>query len=142
LGHANQLNSTPFLRDDLLRERSHKARLILRRLEKEANLFAESLLLPSTFFTVYIDCIRKKVGIEDRGHGYIFVDDQPCNYIPYNELMDNVSNFFEVSKQAIEYKLRRLNKLSDCRNSAEAKLSDLTQLFPNKTPANQTADGG
>lgn len=58
---------------------------------------------------------RENAGICDKGHGYIFVDHQPCNYTPFNDVLLELSSYFEVSKQAIEIKLKRMKLLTDQR---------------------------
>lgn len=85
------------------------------RLERQANEFASALLLPSLVFIERARELRSSLQIQDRGHGFIFVDDQPCNYAPYNELLFELSEHFEVSKRAIEIRLKRMGWLNDHR---------------------------
>jgi hypothetical protein len=89
------------------------------RLEFQANAFSSSLLLPSDVFHVAVAVGRSRFDIKDRGHGYIFVDDQPCNFVPYDDLLSDLSQYFEVSKQAIEIKLKKSGLLNDRRQGRE-----------------------
>jgi Zn-dependent peptidase ImmA (M78 family) len=84
-------------------------------MERQANRFASHLLLPSFSFATKVSELRDTFGIKDRGHGYIFVDDQPCNYSPYNDFLSELSLHFETSKQAIEIRLNQMGLLNDRR---------------------------
>jgi Zn-dependent peptidase ImmA (M78 family) len=90
------------------------------RLEIQANIFASDLLLPAQMFRMKIDEYRRYLGIVDKGHGYIFVDDQPCNYELYIPLLSALSSYFEVSKRAVEIKLKRMGLLKDQRRKLES----------------------
>lgn len=97
------------------------------RLEYQANTFSSNLILPDEFFIKKTAQFRHLLEISDRGHGYIYVDDQPCNSIVYDELLKALSNYFEVSKQAIQIKLKSLGMLTDQRERNQG--SSLMQVF-------------
>lgn len=85
------------------------------RIEHQANLLASELLLPNRNFLSELDIHRNHLGIFDRGHGYIFVDDQPVNMLDFRQLILALSSYFDVSGQAIEVKLKRMGLLNDQR---------------------------
>ena len=117
LGHGEIIRSDAVLMEDLLHVSSSSKTSALNRLEAQANLFAAELLLPRKQFTTQIEYLRKVHDIHDRGHGYIYVDDQPCNYAPYHELLGTVKTHFGVSKQAIEIRLLQFGMLADSRRA-------------------------
>ena len=87
------------------------------RLEIQANIFASELLLPAKTFWPKVQEFRDRVGIQDRGHGYIFVDDQVCNSISFNQFLMFLSDYFNVSKKAIEVRLKNEKLLTDHRQN-------------------------
>ena len=115
LNHGRFLRSETVLERDLLADSEKANSFNLERLEIQANAFASHLLLPKDFFVQKVAQFRRNLDIRDRGHGYIFVDNQPCNYQPYGVLLSNLSSHFDVSKQAIEIKLNKLRMLTDRR---------------------------
>lgn len=115
LGHANYLYSDSIIEHDLLLDAQSESAFNFDRLEYQANFLASELLLPYDDFLTSVEALRLKFGIYDRGFGYIFVDDQKCNYAPYNQLMLLLSNHYEVSSQAIEIRLKRMGLLTDRR---------------------------
>ncbi|MBX3596546.1 MAG: ImmA/IrrE family metallo-endopeptidase [Rhizobiaceae bacterium] len=115
LGHGRYLRFETIAEEDLLVASEKPDDCDYGRLEYQANTFAAELLLPDQFFLHRTSQIRRDLEFKDRGHGYIFVDDEYWNYIPYNELISRLSTYFEASKQAIEYKLKRSNLVTDHR---------------------------
>lgn len=124
LGHERFLRSETIIAPDLFADGEATSSFNYGRLEFQANFFASELLLPSQLFETKTRQIRNAVGILDRGHGFIFVDNQPCNYGPYNALLSNLSFYFKVSSQAIEIKLKRMEWLIDGRRG----LGDLSGI--------------
>ncbi|MDB4559003.1 ImmA/IrrE family metallo-endopeptidase, partial [Amylibacter sp.] len=88
--------------------------------ESQANKFSSEFLLPAEMFAKQLAVRRSRLGIQDRGHGYLFVDDQSCNYLPYNQLLSDISDYFKVSKQVIEIRLRNYGLLNDQRYKAKS----------------------
>ncbi|MEQ8440466.1 MAG: ImmA/IrrE family metallo-endopeptidase [Alphaproteobacteria bacterium] len=115
------LNHDQYLRSEFIVERDltvcdeTEESFNYERLEHQANLFASYLVLPEEAFLRKTAEFRMLFGIEDRGHGYIYVDNQPCNYESYNLLLQGLSSYFEVSKQAIEIRFKKNGMLSDQR---------------------------
>lgn len=115
LSHGRYLHSDSIIEQDLIMDTQSNDDFNYARLEYQANIFASEVLLPFQEFRTYVDALRLHFGIYDRGFGYIFVDDQHCNYTLYNAMMFELSNHFDVSKYAIEVRLKRMGLLTDNR---------------------------
>lgn len=115
LRHDRYLLSETIVESDLLIGIGTDSIFNCERLEFQANAFGSELLLPEEMFRAKINEYRIDLDIKDRGHGYIFVDDQACNISTYYQLLSNLSSEFEVSKQAIEIKLKKMGRLTDHR---------------------------
>ena len=126
LAHGRYLRSEDILERDLLIGIESRTEFNYERLELQANLFAAALLLPTKFFLKDVEKLVVRLGLgnnlRDRQRPYIFVDDQPCNFEPYNQLLVVLSTIFEVSKTAVEIKLKRLDLLTDQRKPNAASL--------------------
>ncbi|MGS0646011.1 ImmA/IrrE family metallo-endopeptidase [Komagataeibacter melomenusus] len=122
LKHQQYLSSENIIERDLLINKEMDANFNLERLEYQANSFSSNLILPDDFFKFKTAQFRNFLDIRDRGHGYIFVDDQPCNYTIYEQLLANLSSHFEVSKQAIQIKFKHLGMLNDQRKRSQPSL--------------------
>lgn len=120
LRHDRYLRSETIVERDLLINSAKKKSFNYDWLEFQANAFASELLLPNNIFRIRISEFRADLDIRDIGHGYIFVDDQPCNYEPYSQLLSKLSSYFEVSKQAVEIKLKKMRMLTDQRKRRES----------------------
>ncbi|TBY80626.1 ImmA/IrrE family metallo-endopeptidase [Rhizobium leguminosarum] len=120
LNHDRYLRSEMIVEQDLFADIEARDVFNYERLEFQANAFASSILLPGDVFRVAVDVGRSRFDIQDRGHGYIYVDDQPCNFAPYDDLLSDLSQYFEVSKQAIEIKLKKSGLLNDRRRGRES----------------------
>lgn len=112
LRHGAYLSSETIIERDLLIKETDQS-LNYERLEYQANTFSSNLILPDEFFIMKTAEFRHYLGITNRGHGYIFVDNQPYNYVVYDQLLLCLSNYFEVSKQAIQIKFKSLGMLTD-----------------------------
>ncbi|MBU2999178.1 ImmA/IrrE family metallo-endopeptidase [Roseovarius nubinhibens] len=119
LRHDNYLYSDSIIENDLLVDAQSDGALNYERLESQANIFASELLLPERDFQVSVQALRVYHGTVNKGFGYIFVDDQPCNYEPYNLMISALSNHFEVSKQAIEIRIKKMGLVQDDRANKE-----------------------
>lgn len=115
LKHGRFLRSETIVERDMLVEIEAQARLNLQRLELQANKFASYLLLPEGIFRLAVSKFRDYLGMRDIGFGYIFVDGQADNYRDYLKLLAALSSYFNVSKQAIENRLKGLNMVNDKR---------------------------
>ena len=117
LGHDYYLRSESIVERDLFADLDTEDTFNYERLEHQANLFASALLLPDKQLRLAVEALRLHLKIYDRGFGYIFVDDQPCNYTPYNQILSGLSVHFGVSKRAIEISLKRAGLVADERRT-------------------------
>lgn len=132
LFHEQYLRSEAIIERDLFITSEKADSFNYERLEYQANAFCAELILPDKSFLQKTEEIRRDLDIKDRGHGYIFVDDQPCNCFPYEELLARLSTYFRVSKQAIEVKFKREKMVTDQRrkNNNPATLRFFSDLIP------------
>jgi Zn-dependent peptidase ImmA (M78 family) len=129
LNHQLYLASESVIESDLRIVSEREDGFNYERLEFQANSFASNLILPDEIFIRKTAEFRNLLGITDRGHGYIFVDDQPYNYQIYDQLLTQLLTYFEVSKQAIQYKLQKLGMLTDQRSIRASQLGDVGKLL-------------
>ncbi|TCP80792.1 restriction endonuclease [Rhizobium sp. PP-CC-2G-626] len=113
LGHGRYLLSETVIEQDLLRVSGSNKDFDYSRMEVQANLFASELLLPELAFRHATSIARAAKEIRDRSFGYIFVDDQPVNYVPYNKLVWYLSQLFLTSEEAVEIRLKSLGLVTD-----------------------------
>ncbi len=120
LQHGQVLASETTIKDDLTLGTGEADQSdILRKLEIQANLLASSLLLPKDHFIEKADEFRINIyGAQNRGHGYIFVDDQPDKISNFSYLLDELSNYFGTSRKASEIRLKKLLPINDMRSSS------------------------
>lgn len=118
LNHDKYLHSESIIERDLIVDTETDDTFNYERLEYQANLFGSMILLPEKQFRHAVEALRQELNISDRGFGYIFVDDQPCNYAPYNQMLSALSDHFGASKQAIEIRLKRAGLLTDERGKS------------------------
>lgn len=85
----------------------------IERMEWQANKFASSLLLPQKPFIEAFMEIVDEIGLADRGHGYLYLDDQICNLENYYKVTTYLMKIFKVSRQAVKYRLLNLGLLND-----------------------------
>lgn len=128
LKHHFYLASESVVENDLRITSEKEHSFHYERLEFQANSFASNLILPDEMFKRKTAEFRRMLGITDRGHGYIFVDDQPQNYQSYEQLLTQLLTYFEVSKQAIHVKFNSLGMLTDQRTRRASSLPDLGKL--------------
>ncbi|MBY3143971.1 ImmA/IrrE family metallo-endopeptidase [Rhizobium laguerreae] len=119
LDHEQYLRSETIIERDLFITKEKPSSFNYERLEYQANAFSAELILPDDVFLRKTAHFRRDLDFRNIGHGYIFVDNQPCNYVPYEELLSRLSTYFEVSKQAIEVKFKKAKMLTDSRKRNE-----------------------
>ena len=122
LRHDKYLRAESIVERDLFANLDTEDTFNYERLEYQANLFASELLLPDNHLRLAVQELRENQQVQDKGFGYIFVDDQPCNYLPYNQILVELSGHFGVSKKAIEIRLKRTDLVTDKRKTTEAKI--------------------
>lgn len=124
LNHEQYLLAESIIEQDLRITRERRESSSHERLEYQANAFSAELLLPDYEFLKKTAHFRRDLDMRDRGHGYIYVDNQHLNYSIYDELLVRLSNYFEVSKTAIEVKFKKSNMLRDYRNHRPTTVPD------------------
>lgn len=115
LQHDRYLESETIIERDLMVDVQSTQPFNFERLEFQANILASELLLPLSEFMTCVEALRLHLRIYDKGFGYIFVDDQRINYTLYSDLLAALSSHFDVSKQAVEVRLKRLGLVNDKR---------------------------
>lgn len=130
LGHSRYLRSERTIASDLFLQGRAEDETNYKRLEIQANVFAANLILPDGVFRVATDVARQHLDIRDRGHGYIYVDDQPGNLADYEDLLAYLSKYFEASREVVEIKLKTMNLLNDRRTRYHEKISSQVPGVP------------
>ncbi|MBY8917439.1 ImmA/IrrE family metallo-endopeptidase [Nitratireductor sp. L1-7-SE] len=115
LEHDRYLRSEPVIRSDFFKEDENESKFDYDRLEIQANKFASHLLMPDTAFRMKVREIRRTLDLRNRGYGDVYVDDQPGNQQAYWELLNRLSTHFNVSKQAVELRLKNTIGVTDKR---------------------------
>lgn len=87
------------------------------RMEWQANYFASCLLLPQEEFLTDFFVLAHEYDLKDKGHGLLFVDQQPCNQRTFFEVTDLLRLKYDVSRRAVEIRLKRFGLLADARGS-------------------------
>lgn len=77
-------------------------------LEWQADYMAGALLLPTEPFCREFFGLLSKLNLH---HGYLFLDDQPCNKSNFKTVSTELSHLFSVSKKAVQVRLAKLNLL-------------------------------
>lgn len=86
-----------------------------RKLEWQANMFANSLLMPrSEVFSSLANLVRQ-LDIRNFNNGIIYVDHQQCNLHNYNYIVSKLKSEFNVSATIVEIRLKQLRILNDKR---------------------------
>lgn len=94
----------------------------VQRMEWQANRFASCLLLPRESFLTDFFVLAHEYGLEDRGHGLLFVDEQPCNQRIFFSVTDSLRLKYDVSRSAVEIRLKDFGLLNDTRTIVRSKL--------------------
>lgn len=116
LGHDKFLGSESVVKDDLFIGDQLDARNFYRNMEFQANTFASCLLLPVPVLLKKIFDVKTRHEIPKRRHIF-YVDDQPCNIKDYTILINELIEHFQVSKTAVEIRLKKLSFLVDNRKA-------------------------
>ncbi len=112
LDHGRYLIKDVLLTEDLNGESRNKNEFISK-LEFQANYLASCILMPKTPFLEYFLEIYNKLGLTPRGKVFLYNDKQECNKIMVNNVLVGLSRCFNVSKKAVEIRLKDLGILFD-----------------------------
>jgi Zn-dependent peptidase ImmA (M78 family) len=109
LGHGEYLQAENFdVRDIESCETDDLESDMIRRLEWQANRFASSLLLPAQQFIQIAKTKAASMGLKDKGFGLIYRDYQPENERNYMAITSALMSEFDVSRRAVELRLKGL----------------------------------
>jgi Zn-dependent peptidase ImmA (M78 family) len=100
----------------LLRPNGHLGPEIAR-IEYQANYFASCLLMPTENFVGDFRRIAQNLGINDKGFGALYVDNQPCNNENFYRATGVLMKIYEVSRAAVSIRLETLGLLRDVRST-------------------------
>ncbi|PMU20718.1 MULTISPECIES: ImmA/IrrE family metallo-endopeptidase [unclassified Pseudomonas] len=81
----------------------------------QSRFFACCLLMPRQVFNGYFVHLQGELGFKNRGHGPIYLDNQPCNQLLYSEILNEMRIFFSVPKFLVEFRINSLKLLVDAR---------------------------
>jgi hypothetical protein len=128
LGHSNYLAKEYCQEEDFIDIRFDSSLKPVKQLEWQANHFAACLLLPRSNFMADFLSLAEGMGLKDRGHGWLYVDNQPCNVASYHKVVNSLLGKYRVSKSVIKIRLEQFNFLTYRRNDFSG-LSGMTQLL-------------
>ncbi len=114
LGHSRYILSESYFDsiDDF--DRDHSLGISeVSRMELQANSFASNLLLPKKAVLSEFYSWADSKGLNNRGFGYLYLDDQKCNIDNYRNISSHLAKTFLVSKQAVKYRLLSLELLNE-----------------------------
>ena len=93
----------------------------MKRIEYQANIFASSLLMPSVIFKAVTYLTFKK---ENVNRGRLYLDNQFCNQEPFYRVVSQISKIFNVSIQAVKYRMIEFKLLEDTTTNSFRDLLD------------------
>lgn len=112
LDHGRYLIKDTFSNEDMNGE-SRNRNGFISKLEFQANYLASCILMPKKTFVDRFLEIYKKLGLTPRGKVFLYNDKQECNKIMVNNVLVGFSRHFNVSKKAVEIRLKDLGILFD-----------------------------
>lgn len=84
-------------------------------IEWQANQFAACLLMPSDAVLLRLIMWQLSNGISKPGK--VFLDNQPCNKADYTNMITTLSQFFNISKAMMKYRMENLGLIRYCKNN-------------------------
>lgn len=119
LGHSRYIVGEYCEESDfgLLKDPPATSRGSIRRMEWQANCFASCVLLPRVPLATDFLSLARKHGLEDRGFGLLFVDNQKCNLANYYNITNSLRARYLVSRAVIKNRLETLGFLNDTRTT-------------------------
>lgn len=82
----------------------------VKRIEYQANLFASSILMPALMFKAVTHVAFLQNGVN---RGRLYLDNQPCNQELFYNVASQISKKFNVSIQAVKYRMTEFKLLED-----------------------------
>ena len=118
LGHGAFMIREFCNNSDFTLERSSKERgPNIYRMEFQANYLASCLLLPRSSLHHDFSALISELGLLNRGHGLLYLDDQPCNRRNFELVVSKLKQKYGVSRTVVEIRLKELNLVKDARNT-------------------------
>lgn len=118
LGHGKYMSSESCSEENLDIDKPPKITIKdIMKMEFQANYFASSLLLPKEQFVQSFLSVAKEYGVSNRGHGFIYLDSQPCNLDTYYKVTTKLMNKYSVSRTVVKIRLKYLGILCESKNS-------------------------
>lgn len=124
LEHGKYMAKDAFNEEDLSLNRATLQGSAIARLEFQANYFAASFLMPRTNFVKDFQNLSSYLGLVNRGHGALYVDDQPCNTQNFKIITNHLMKYYAVSRKAVAVRLESLDLLKDQRSSASVRANN------------------
>lgn len=115
LGHEQYLLTDTFEGSDEVEVPAILRETDIARLEYQANRFASELLMPQRSFFRQVVLLLKDNDVHDKGHGLIYVDNQPDNLKTFHRICGALAELFDVSFGAAAVRLEQLGVLNDRR---------------------------
>lgn len=114
------------------------------RLEWQANSLASSLLMPRSRFIQDVVEEVKERDMVSRNHGLIYLDEQQVNISNYLSILYSLSSKYNVSLQALNYRLIQLRLLNNQQKSKRVKdvMSRMPLVKSRITSASKMTPGG
>ena len=115
LGHGSYMKAETVDKSDIDKDDVDLGIDDLCHLEWQANYFASCLLLPRD--ALLASAFRQALYMDlwNRGHGLVFVDNQPANIANYFVFTTALMNVFDVSRTTVSIRLTALGLLNDSR---------------------------
>ncbi len=85
----------------------------VRRMEYQANLLASCILMPRQSFIYSFMHVARELDLQDRGFGYLYYDQQPCNVQDFMLATGALMRSFHVSRSAARIRLETLGLLTN-----------------------------
>lgn len=100
-------------------------RVDIKRMEWQANYFASLLLMPTASVVRDLADLAQKHDLKDRGHGLIYVDNQPVNLGIFYRVTSDLKQRYNVSRAVVQHRLQGLGLLNDARDGGLRRLRDV-----------------
>ena len=132
LDHANYINEESCYEGDLELDKPSLIPLKeIVKMEWQANRFSSFLLMPKKEFIKDFLIESRALGITNKGHGYLYLDNQKCNLNSYYTITAKLMRKYKVSRAAVKFRLMNLGLISEPQNN-----EDFRDLYSKTTRIN------
>ena len=84
--------------------------------------------MPKNSFINSFRFLLKRLNLLNRGHGALYVDNQRENLNNYFYVTSQLMSIFNISREAVEIRLKRFKLLNDARGKNLVKINKLLSL--------------